>query len=233
MNTEKKCSLGVCLLVGLLAIAVSLPIAVGKYAASSRSVTVKGLCEREVKADRAIWPIVYKEGGNDLSALSKSVTRQNEIILEWLSQAGFSSEEVSVSAPKVEDTKTNSYDQRSYNYIMTSVITVCSSDVDKVRQMQSRQFDLLEKGIAIGAGSSWEYPIVYDYTALNDIKPEMIEQATLGAREAANKFAKDSGSRVGRIISASQGQFSIYDRDSNTPYIKTVRVVTTIQYSLK
>lgn len=99
--------------------------------------------------------------------------------------------------------------------------------------MQHRQFEMINKGIALGSGNSWENPVVYSYTGLNEVKPEMIEQATLNAREAADKFAEDSGSRVGKILSATQGQFSITDRDANTPYIKVIRVVTTVNYQLR
>lgn len=218
---------------GLLAIAVALPLAVIRYTNASRTVTVRGLCEQEVKADRAIWPITLKEGGNSLSALAQSVDAKNKIVIEWLVSEGISESEISISAPKVEDQRANGYQGRVYDYIMTSVITVCTSDIDRVVALQSKQFSLLGKGIAIGTGYAWENPTTYEYTALNSIKPQMIEQATINAREAAEKFAKDSGSRVGKILSASQGQFTISDRDSNTPYMKIVRVVTTVNYQLR
>ena len=80
--------------------------------------------------------------------------------------------------------------------------------------------------------TGWEYKTEYSFTKLNDIKPEMIEEATKNAREAAEKFAQDSDSKLGKIKKASQGQFSISDRDSNTPYIKSVRVVSSIDYFL-
>jgi len=220
-------------MIGLLAIALALPIAVSKYTSASRLVTVKGLCEKEVDADRAIWPIVFKESGNSLVDLASSVESKNSEIVKWLNDNGFSSEEITIAAPKVEDTRTMGYDSRKFDFVMTSVITVCSGKVAKVVESQKRQFDLLSRGIAVGGGNSWEYPVSYDFAALNQIKPEMIQQATLNAREAAGKFAKDSGSKVGKIISANQGQFSITDRDANTPYKKIVRVVTTITYSLK
>ena len=91
----------------------------------------------------------------------------------------------------------------------------------------SNQSELLKQGIVTGGGS-WENPVEFKYEGLNDIKPEMIEEATRNAREAAQKFAKDSDSRLGKIKTANQGTFTIEDRDSNTPYIKKVRVVTTV-----
>ena len=120
----------------------------------------------------------------------------------------------------------------NYRYNVTSIITVSSGQVDKVRQLITRQADLLKKGVAI-TGDDYRYTTQYEFTRLNDIKPEMIEEATVAARNAAEKFAKDSDSKLGKIRRANQGQFVISDRDNNTPYIKQVRVVTTIDYYLK
>ncbi|HAY24447.1 MAG TPA: hypothetical protein DCX63_05185, partial [Bacteroides sp.] len=119
-----------------------------------------------------------------------------------------------------------------FRYNVTSVITVTSTKVDLVRKMISEQSELLKQGIAI-TGGDYRYNVQYDYTGLNDIKPQMIEEATKNARAAAVKFAKDSDSELGKIKRAYQGQFSIEDRDANTPYIKRIRVVTTIDYSLE
>lgn len=225
---------GLYIMVGLIAVAISLPVAVEKAMSFNRTVTVKGLCEREVKADRVIWPVVYKEGGNDLRALYSSITAKNEIIIEWLRAAGIADSTITIAAPKIEDTRTASYgENRAYNYIITSIITVCTDKVQEVIALQAKQFSLMDKGIAIGAGNSWDYPTTYSYTGLNEIKPAMIEEATVNAREAAQKFAKDSKSRIGKIREATQGQFSVEDRDSNTPNIKCVRVVTNITYTLK
>jgi len=229
---EKKNFLGISVFCGFFVVAVALIISVNVMISANRSVNVRGLCEKEVVADRAIWPIVFKQGGNSLKTLSTDIKKQNSDIVAWLKAAGFSDEEISVASPKIEDMRTYSFENRKFDYVMTSVITVCTSQVDKVIEMRSRELDLMDMGIAV-SGSSWEYPVTFDYTSLNDIKPEMIEQATINAREAADKFAKDSGSKVGKIISATQGQFSINSRDDNNPHLKTVRVVTTVKYQLK
>jgi hypothetical protein len=105
--------------------------------------------------------------------------------------------------------------------------------VDAVLALMGKQSELLKKGIVTGGSNQWENPVDFRYEGLNDIKPEMIEEATRNAREAANKFANDSGSRLGKIKTANQGTFTIEDRDSNTPYIKKVRVVTSVTYYLK
>lgn len=198
-----------------------------------RTVTVKGLCERQVKADNVIWPISFKLGGNDLSTLYRSTNEMNAKVSEFLTSAGINKDEITVNVPTIEDNRATSYNSNAtFNYVMTSVVTVCSSDVDLVSSLEGRIGELIEKGVPVGTGNSWENRTEYSFSGLNDIKPEMIEEATANARAAATKFAKDSNSRIGKIKTASQGQFSIEDRDSNTPYLKNVRVVTSVVYYL-
>lgn len=121
----------------------------------------------------------------------------------------------------------------NYRYKATSVITVTSHEVEKVRSLLSKQSELMKQGIALVSNEYDNNSVVYEFTGLNDIKPEMIEEATKNARATAQKFADDSGSKLGEIHSAQQGQFSIENRDVHTPYIKKLRVVNTIEYSLK
>jgi hypothetical protein len=111
-------------------------------------------------------------------------------------------------------------------------MTVSSNKVDLVRKLMSQQGELLKQGVAISA-NDYSNAVIYAFTKLNSVKPKMIEQATVNARAAAEKFAKDSESNLGKIKSADQGQISIEDRDANTPFIKKVRVVTSIEYYLK
>ena len=121
----------------------------------------------------------------------------------------------------------------SFRMWITAGVTVCSNQVEKIVKLQTEQAKLYEKGIPVGMGENWSYPTTYSFTGLNDIKPAMIEEATINARQAAEKFAKDSNSKLGKIKTATQGQFSVSDRDTNTPYIKNIRVVTNVVYYLK
>lgn len=225
---------GICIMLGLMVLGLMMPMAVKVLHNSNRSVYVKGLCEREVKADQVIWPITYKVMSNDNQTLYNEIARQREEVMAFLLRNGISAEEVSVANPSISDKFANEYgdNNRAYRYIATSVVTVCSSQVDLVRALMAKQSELLTKNVLI-VDNNWENPVEFTYEGLNDIKPEMIEEATRNAREAAEKFAKDSGSRIGKIREASQGTFSISDRDRNTPYIKKVRVVTSVSYSLK
>lgn len=224
--------LGICLMVGLIVGALLLGGSIKTSRTDDRIVSVKGLCEREVKADNVICPFAYKEGGDDLQQLYRTIEHKNAIIIRFLGAAGIGEEEISVAAPKVLDTRTEwSGSQNRYTYIVTSVVTVCTDKVDEIIALQAQQGELLQQGIAMTSG--WEFPTVYTFTKLNEIKPSMIETATKNARETAEKFAADSNSKLGKIKRATQGQFSITDRDSNTPYMKNVRVVTSVDYYLK
>ncbi len=200
----------------------------------SRVVNVKGLSVREVPADKVIWPITYKEIGNNLTDLYNTINSKNKIIIDFLLENGISSDEIIVAAPEIVDLQAERYGTQNYayRYNVTSIITVTSNKVSLVTELMIKQADLIKKGVAIIVGS-YEYRPTFSFTGLNDIKPEMIEEATINARTTALKFAADSESKLGKIKSANQGQFTINDRDSNTPQIKEVRVVTSVTYFLE
>lgn len=205
------------------------------FAARDRVVSVRGLAEREVEADHVIWPIVYRTTGNDLQALYDEVKTKNAAITAFLKQNGVSDGDISVGAPEVVDLRTERYqdqDRVKERYNVTSTITVSSAEVSKVRALISRTGELIAQGVAIAA-SDYETKVQYRFDGLNKIKPAMIEEATKNAREAAQKFAADSESELGKIKDASQGLFSIEDRDGYTPWVKEVRVVTSVDYYLE
>lgn len=225
---------GLAIMVGLVVLGLMIPRAVSVYRSYDRTVDVKGLCEREVKADRVIWPITYKVMADDVRSIYSQLDGSVATIKDFLLSGGISEDEISVSVPSVSDKFANEYgeNQRTFRYIAKNVVTVCTDKVDLVLALMARQSELLKKGI-VTESNDWENRVEFSYEGLNDIKPEMIEIATMNAREAAQKFAKDSGSRLGKIKTANQGTFSIVDRDSNTPYIKKIRIVTYVTYYLK
>ena len=216
--------------VAVVILGFTLKAGIDNIAYRDREVTVRGLAEREVKADLVTWPITYSLAGNDLMTIYQKVNTNNEIIVKFLTSNGIPREEISVNPPDTYDRASNRYgsDSFNYNYAISCTVTVTTKQVDKVRELLGRQSDLLKEGIPF----SNSY-INYQFTGLNSIKPEMIAEATKNARAAAQQFAADSESRVGKIKTASQGQFSIDDSDSSTPFIKKVRVVWTIVYYLE
>ncbi len=219
---------------GLVLLGLALKSGIDRFSDRDRVVTVRGLCEKEVQANKVTWPIVTKEVGNSLPDIYRVIESNNKAIMSFLTDNGLSENEISVNPPQVYDAAAERYGRSDnpYRYQVTNVIVVTSDKVDLVRKLIDKQTDLLRQGIAIVAGD-YNYQTTYEYTDLNSVKPEMIAEATSNAREAADKFAQDSDSKLGKIKTASQGQFSINDRDQYTPQIKTIRVVTYITYYLE
>ena len=227
-------SAGLLIGVGLLLLGLCMKSGIDDFAHRDRIVTVRGLAQRDIPANKVTWPIVSKLTGDDLKSLYTQVQSIDSAITTFLKTNGITDAEISVNPPAVTDLKADQYNAANapYHYSVTAVVTVTSSRVELVRKLINRQTELMAHGIAITAGD-YNYPTLYEYTDLNTIKPAMIAEATQNARKAADKFAEDSHSKLGKIKTASQGQFSIDDRDQYTPQIKTVRVVSTIEYYLK
>lgn len=220
--------------VAIVILGFALKSGIDNFSNRDRVVTVRGLCEKEVQANKVTWPIVTKEVGNDLSVIYNKIETANNAVLSFLRSNGIEDSEISMDAPQVFDNAAERYANPDvkYRYNVTNVIVVTSNKIDLVRGLIKKQAELLRNGIAIVAGD-YNYQTRYEYTDLNTIKPEMIAEATANARQAADKFAEDSHSKLGKIKTASQGQFSIDDRDQYTPFIKTVRIVTYITYYLE
>ena len=201
--------------------------------ALERTVVVKGLAEREVPADTAIWPIQIIDAHNDVTTLLERIDQQTAKVSAFLAQQGFAADNVTVGAPNITDKQAQNYGNTNVplRYSATRVITVFARNVDAVRSASTNLIDLGKEGVVFSQ-NSYEFRPQFLFGGLNDIKPEMVETATKNAREVAEKFAADSNSRLGKIKSARQGQFSIADRDSNNPQIKLVRVVSTLEYYL-
>ncbi len=228
----------------LTAIILALAIALSGYfignmhkkgKAYDRSVEVKGLAEREVKADLAVWPFQISNAGNDLAEMQREIANHKEEVEQFLSDLGFGPEELNVGSTQIEDAMANVYGNNArsaFRYIAKSDFTIRTNQTEKLKEAVSASLALAAKGILLNAKNTWQ-PIEYIFTGLNNIKPAMIAEATENARQVAEKFAQDSNSAVGKIKSARQGIFSISNRDQNTPEIKNVRVVTTIHYLLK
>jgi hypothetical protein len=226
--------LGVFICLGLFALGYQLSKGIIHIKSLHRTVAVKGLSEREVPANIAIWPITFHEAGNDLNQLFSNIQQKNALVVDFLKSNGFKTEEISIAPPGILDKQAEGYsgsDKIKFRYSGNSTLTVYSENVDMVRKAINKLVELGKQGIAF-ARQGYQMQTEFIFTKLNEIKPEMVEEATKNAREVAEKFARDSKSKLGKIKKARQGQFSINNRDKNTPYIKNVRVVSTIEYYL-
>ena len=202
---------------------------------NNRKVQVKGLSERIVDANLAVWPMKITFISNNLKELNAKIAHQKKIVVEFFRTKGFNKDEITSGVGNISDAKANLYNNNrnlDFRYLANLEITLRTTDISKIKIAQKEVVALLSKGIVINSKNTWR-PIQYFFTNLNSIKPAMIEEATKKAKEVAEKFAKDSNSKVGKIKTANQGLFSINDRDENTPFVKKVRVVTSITYFLE
>ena len=231
MSVQQNLIAGVCVAIGIASVGISLKAGIDHFVDRDRVVTVKGLAERNVQADYVIWPVTFRVTGNDLSALYEKAQTQSEEIRNFLISQGIKAQDISQGTPSVQDLHADFYGNNlpPERYRMEMAVSVATTDVDTVLKAMVNQSELIQKGVLF----TQNYRTQFSFNGLNSIKPEMVKKATKNARSTAQKFAEDSDSELGKIRRASQGQFSIYDRDSNTPYIKRVRVVTTVEYYLK
>jgi len=226
--------LGVFIFLGLATLGYLLGNAAIKFKEYERTVTVKGLSEREYEADIVIWPIEFTEASNNLGELYGSIERSTEKIRVFLEEAGISQEEITFSIPSITDKSAQQYGNQAkaeFRYTAMQTVTAYSKNIKSVRSVMGTLSELGKQGIVF-SGGNYQSTTEYLFTRLNEAKPGMIEEATRKAREVAEKFASDSKSTLGKIRKASQGQFSINARDKNNPHIKKVRVVSTVEYYL-
>ncbi|MFQ3594656.1 MAG: SIMPL domain-containing protein [Sphingomonadaceae bacterium] len=230
---------GVMVAGGLVALGLVLAgLAVGQGVAKVRqdvpTVTVRGVAERDVLADLATWTIATQTNGNDLASVQARADRDAETIRTFLQKNGFSPAEISVRGSGVSQWYDGS--RGVLNISLRQRFQARTNDIARMQQAFASQAEIIRAGVALdsdGAGG-----LTYSFTRLNDVKPEMIAEATRAAREAADQFAADSGTKVGGIQTATQGLFTITGRDgdlgpgTDTPDQK-VRVVTTVTFRLE
>ncbi len=244
--------LGALLALGLVLGGWVLGVQIKATRLSDRYVTVKGLVERKVKSDLAIWPISYKEAGDDLASVYARTEAAKNTVLQFLAQQGIQPPEIELGVVRVVDTQANEFggaNRAPHRYIIEQQITVRTSRVGQVAATAQKTMQLVQKGIVLNSNPNQGQGIMYKFNGLNSIKPDMITEATRNARAAADRFAADSGSKVGSIRQANQGVFAILAADegsdtsepgefaganmgADSSLMKTIRVVTTVQYYL-
>lgn len=238
MRSSRYSDLALVVAAALLALAlgfmaISLKDGLLQFRDADRVVSVKGLAERTVKADLALWPINFSVAGNSLDRLQTQIEAQQSLIRSFLLLKGFVAEDIQLSMPKITDQHANVYGQTlpPQRYRAEVTVLVRTGDVARVKSSMQTVGELVKSGVALT--QSYEFQPRFVFTELASIKPDMIALATNDARAAANQFARDARAEVGSIRRASQGYFSIEDVDAFTPEIKRVRVVTSVDYILR
>ena len=231
---------GVCVMLGLIVGGYLLGSEVRDFKRADRYVAVKGLVERTVKSDSATWTMTFDVYGDDLASAHSQSEKMADQLKAYLADHGVKAAEIVGDSVDVTG-RIDQENRKGPRFMLAHTLTVHTTEVDKVAAADSNTAQLINAGIILGADS-----ITYKFDGLNAIKPDMITEATRNARASADRFAADSGSKVGSIRDANQGVFSITAADagpavnadeaggdqSDTSMMKKVRVVSTIDYYL-
>lgn len=208
---------------------------------AERYVTVKGVAERDVQADLALWPMQFVVADDDLGRAQARMADARERVQAFLQRGGFAQSEVELHDLSVTDTRANRYGgpPAPFRYVVSSTVMVRTLDPDRLFAASQRVGELIDAGVVLSSEGPWTGGPTYLFNGLNELKPAMIAEATASAREAAEQFARDSGSELGSIRRANQGLFVVLPRDQapgvqeQRQRAKVVRVVSTVEYLLE
>ncbi|HWY40605.1 MAG TPA: SIMPL domain-containing protein [Chthoniobacterales bacterium] len=230
---------GVAVVIASLLLAVGISVGgsfvgdgISNWNSGRRIIVVKGLSEREVPASVATWSIGYRATGNDLNAINKKLSESTRTVLAFLKTAGFDEKDVAVQPPALRDASMELREKDvpppPERYRAEQSVLLRTSKVDLIKPALASASTLMVNGVLLSGGCQPNYV----YNQLNEVKPTMIQEATKNARVAAEQFARDSQTSLGKLRSASQGWFQVEDRDAATPERKLVRVVVDVDYEL-
>ena len=236
---------GVCLLIGLSAAGFFIGRGTERLRSGVRTVTVKGLVEKEVKSDRAIWTLNLRRASADLKDAQAKIAADRDAALAFLKKQGFDDPEIERTPIRTIDKLAREYGQPQggdpTRYILTTSLVVSTPKVDLVRSSLGATDALLQSGVVLDGGEGGAANPRFVVSAFNELRPQLLAEATKNAREMAGQFAADSGARVGIIRSANQGQIQIFGTDGNDesgPFSPTstvqkrIRVVSTFEFAL-
>ena len=238
--------LGICLLIGLVSGGHFIGNGAARFKSDSRTVTVKGLVEKEVKADQAIWKLGLRRASDDIRDAQAKIGADRDAALVFLQKQGFKNHEIAREPTRTIDKMAREFGQLSgadrLRYIVTTSLVVTTANVDLVRSALSATEELLKSGIALDGDREGAANPRYVVSRFNDLRPQLLAEATKNARATAQQFASDSGAQVGKIRSANQGMIQIFGVDGNdesAPFsptsspVKRIRVVSTFEFDLK
>lgn len=239
--------LGVCLLVGLALGGHFIGTGVARFKSDTRTVTVKGLVEREVRADQAIWTLRFRRASKELQEAHARIASDRDTAVAFLKNQGFKEEEISRRSTRTIDKLAREYGQPQafdpLRYVVTASLVVTTANVDLVTRAVGATEDLLKSGVVLdGQQEGGAANPRYVFTTFNALRPRLLADATKNARATAQQFASDSGAQVGKIRSAHQGAIQIFGSDGNNesaPYsptstpMKKIRVVSTFEFELR
>jgi hypothetical protein len=209
----------------MILFAIAFFVAAGSFSGQGKYVEVKGLSEKIVKADVAIWSLNFDVKSNDIDSLYSGIEKNNTAIKDFLKQKGFEDSEINIAPVNIyQDT----YKDAIFRYNANEQLSVYTKKVDAVRAASKDTLLLVKKGVTLNQNS-----IDFQFSDINSVKPEMLSEAIKNARATAEQFAEVSGSRIGGVSRGNQGVFDITDKDPGSPEYKKIRVVSTLRFLLR
>ena len=251
MDRTNTLLLSIALVFGLALGSILLGRSIQRFHKEDRSISVKGFAEKEVKSDLAVWALKVSIPTDNLAGGSAEMENSKNKIITFLAKNGITSEEISQKEMEVADRRANEYNPAGdsrFRYIITKTILVRSAHVDTVFKVSQMTDELVRAGVVMSSRSDWQNSgVSFVYTGLNKIKPQMLAEATRNAKTAAQEFCKESGTELGKMKKATQGLFTIVDRDDvqtsqneggyyssgNRDLFKKIRVVISVEYSIE
>lgn len=225
MTGRRVLVVGGALVLFSLVVSLALIIAAGNFSKQGSYVEVKGLSEKIVKADTAIWSLSFEEKSNDIDGLYADTEKDIASIRSFLSDKGFEASEINVAPVNIyQDT----YKDAAFRYNATNQVSVYTKKVDLAKSASNETLLLVKKGVVLNQNS-----ISFEFSDLNSVKPDMLAEAIKNARDTAAQFAKNSGSSLGAVTRGNQGVFDITDKDPGSPEYKKIRLVSTLRFLLK
>jgi len=238
--------IGVCLLIGLAIGGYYIGKGGARFKSEVRTVTVKGLVEKEVKADKAVWSLSFRRASENLKDAHARITADKELTVSFLKNQGFKEEEINLQPLKIVDKLARDYDSGQANerfrYVVTSAVLVTTKNIDLVIKSLGETDKLLKAGVLLDGQMDGMANPRYMLTTFNELRPQLLAEATQNARLTAQQFASDSDVKVGKIRSANQGNIQIFGSDGNdesayysptSSPVKKIRVVSTFEFELK
>jgi len=211
--------------VALLAFSAVFFLSAQNFSKQGSYVEVKGLSEKIVKADTAIWSINFEVKSNNIDSLYADIEKNVATIKSFLKDKGFEESEINV-APV--NTYQDTYRDALFRYNSTTQLSVYTKKVDAVKLASKDTLILVKKGIVMNQNS-----VSFEFSDINSVKPEMLAEAIKNARTSAEQFAQESGAVVGGVNRGNQGVFDITDKDPGSPEYKKIRVVSSLRFLLK
>lgn len=228
INTTKKSKflfLGSALVVFAILISIAFFFAAKDFSKQGSYVEVKGLSEKIVKADTAIWSMSFEVKSNNIDTLYADIEKNIATIKTFLIEKGFEASEINVAPVNIyQDT----YKDAAFRYNSNNQISVYTKKVDLAKSSSNETLLLVKRGVVLNQNY-----ISFEFSDLNSIKPDMLAEAIKNARDTASQFAQNSGSSVGSVSRGNQGVFDITDKDPGSPEYKKIRLVSTLRFLLK